>query len=349
MRQAEVQLRFLRQFESLYPQFAFRGLRRFSPGTYDPFGFVLRVAMGATRVELDMYCMAVTEGHPQELSRTLQRLKEHLPPLPGDHALPVIIAPYLSSEARDLCAKAGVGSFDLAGNAHLEASGIYVDIGGRPNPNVRERVTRSPFVGRSEHIVRTLLLNPERCWTMRELAGEAGVSLGLASMVTSELAELGVVNKGRSGLTLFNGGKLLDAWAEEYDLRRSNYRLFRSRYRAAYLEEMLAGLDKVLQQRYALTLWSAARHLFEDEETPSHVTLYWDGNPDDLVHVLGLGSAGQENVFIFQPYDERVLRGARDLRGVRVVHPVQLYLDLGSGDEAELALAERVRRELLPW
>lgn len=349
MRQAEVQLRFLRQFDTLYPQFAFRGLRRFSPGTFDPFGFVLRVAFGKAGVELDLYCLALTEGHPQELTRFLQRMSEHLGELPGPHSLAVLIAPYLSQEARELCAAAGVGCFDLAGNARLELNGVYVDIGGRSNPHIRERHVRSPFLGKSERIVRTLLLHPERRWAMRELAAAAGVSLGLASMVTTDLAQMGVVSKGRSGLTLFSGGELLSAWAQEYDLRRSNYRLFRSRYQAAYIERILSELDAVLQERYALTLWSAAHHLLDDTEIRQHVALYWAGNPDDLMGILGLGSLGTANVFIFQPYDESLLWRAQELGGIKLVHPIQLYLDLGSGDEEELALAERVRKRFLPW
>jgi len=349
LRQAEVQLGFLRQFDALYPQFAFRGLRRFSPGAYDPFGFVLRVAVGAAGVELDLYCMAVTEGHPQEVNRFLQHMREHMPQLPGPRALPVLIAPYLSQEARALCAGSGVGCFDLAGNARLEVDGVYVDIGGRPNPYVRERHIRSPFSGKSERVVRTLLLNPEKRWKMRELAHAAGVSLGLASMVTTDLAEMHVVSKGRDGLTLFDGGELLNAWAQEYDLRRSNYRIFRSRYQSAYLERILGEVDAVLQERYALTLWSAAHHLLHEGETPQHLALYWAGNPDDLAPMLGLGNVGTVNVFIFAPYDAGVLWKPHELGGIKLVNPLQLYLDLGSGDEEELTLAERVRRRFLPW
>jgi hypothetical protein len=36
-------------------------------------------------------------------------------------------------------------------------------------------------------------------------------------------------------------------------------------------------------------------------------------------------------------------------KGLRVAHPLQLYLDLGSGDERELELAKRLRERLLPW
>ena len=41
--------------------------------------------------------------------------------------------------------------------------------------------------------------------------------------------------------------------------------------------------------------------------------------------------------------------GAGGLWGLAVVNRMQLYLDLGSGDEAEVALAERVRERLIAW
>ena len=52
----------------------------------------------------------------------------------------------------------------------------------------------------------------------------------------------------------------------------------------------------------------------------------------------------------FQPYDESLLWGAQaDESGVISVNPLQLYLDLGSGDEQELALAQQVRARLLGY
>ena len=59
---------------------------------------------------------------------------------------------------------------------------------------------------------------------------------------------------------------------------------------------------------------------------------------------------GQTPVFVFQPYDESLLWGATETRDhLSVVHPLQLYLDLCSGDKEELELAESVRSRLLPW
>jgi hypothetical protein len=52
------------------------------------------------------------------------------------------------------------------------------------------------------------------------------------------------------------------------------------------------------------------------------------------------------NVSLLAPYDAGVLAGEKKVDGIRVVSPVQLYLDLksfrGRGEEAAQALLEQV-------
>ncbi len=352
MRQSEVQLRFLKSFTELFPRLAFRGLRRFASGSEGPFAFVLRVSAGRAGVDVDLHCVALTEGHPEEVKRFLARIKEGQPPAPaedGAPCLPVLIAPYFSDETRATCAGEQVGCLDLAGNAHLDVDGVYLEIGGRPNPNVRERRLRTPFEGRAERVVRTLLLSPDRQWSMRELAKAADVSLGMASMVTTDLRNAGMVNKGRDGLTLLSPADLLSAWAEKYDLRRSSFRTFRSRQSQTDIERVLSHERSRVAGRYALTLWSGARHLLAEEAPARLMALYWVGQTSELEQMVGLGHVGTVNVFVFQPYDESILWRREERNGLSIVSPLQLYLDLGSGDESEVALAERVRERLLTW
>jgi len=351
MRQAEVQSQFLSRFDALFPRLKFRAMRRFPDRSFAPYAFALRVALGRGAVELDLLCVALTEGHPEEVQRFLRAVAEAQPPPTGQEALPTLIAPYFSPEAQALCRQAGVGYLDLAGNAGLETSHCYLEVGGRPNAQPRKRGVRSPFAGRAERVVRRLLLEPQRTWSMRALAQTAAVSLGLASMTTTALAELGAVYKGRKGVSLQDPAALLDAWAEGYDLRASPFIAYRTWLDAAQFEQELARRREALAARYALTLWSAARYLLGDAETPAYVSLYWRGDPALLARALNLSpDVGKTYVFCFQPYDESLLWGRQETReGLGVVHPMQLYLDLNSGEEREAALAQRVRERLLPW
>lgn len=62
------------------------------------------------------------------------------------------------------------------------------------------------------------------------------------------------------------------------------------------------------------------------------------------LHLKAVSSGA--NVSLLTPYDEGVFYGARDCEGIRVVSPVQLYLDLhgfrGRGEEAAKVLLEEV-------
>ena len=351
MRQAEVQSLFLQRFGKLFPQFRFRNLRHFPHHSHTPYSFALRVAVGQAEQELDLLCVALTEGYPQEVQRFAERIAEVKMRPSAVDAVPVLLAEYFPKDARALCRQERIGYFDLAGNVGLDASRVYVLIDRRTDKREQKEQTRSPFAGKSERVARRMLLEAERRWKMRELAREAGVSLGLASMATSALAERGFVAKGREGVSLFDPAGLLDAWTSSYDFRRNPFIIYRSEEDAGTLEARLVAGEDAPDGRYALTLWSGAHHLLPFEEPPTRLALYWTGEPESLARSLALRrDTGQTGVFVFQPYDEGFMWGATETQeGLHVVHPLQLYLDLASGDEQELQLAQRVRECCLPW
>lgn len=350
MRQSEVQSQFLKSFGSLYPQLTFRGLRRLAHGSLGPYAFVLRVTLGRASIPIDLLCVALTEGYPEEVRRFLRRIGRSGERPEGPDTLPVLIAPFLSPEARALCHAAGVGYFDLAGNAGLDTANIYLELGGHPNPNARSKQLRDPFTGKAERVGRRLLLEPERTWTMRDLAAAADVSLGMASMTTTALAGSRLISKGRGGLTLTNPAGLLDAWAEGYDLRRSALHIYRSWWGVQELEQRLARRCRA-HGRSALTLWSGAGHLLAEDPSAPRLAFYWQGDIEPLIEIMNLDEVkGRTYVFVFEPYDDGVLWETRRVDGdLEIAHPVQLCLDLASGDDAELELAQRVRADLLGW
>ncbi|MBN1401349.1 MAG: hypothetical protein JXA74_10965, partial [Anaerolineae bacterium] len=188
-------------------------------------------------------------------------------------------------------------------------------------------------------------------WSMRALAKAAHVSLGMASMTTTALAELGVVTKGRNGMDLFDPTGLLDMWSRHYDLKRNPFRIYRSQRSLSDLMARLVSRHDQFLNRYVLTLWTGANALLAEPERVSRLALYWMGSPEALVRALGLNEErGGTYVFVFQPYDESVYWGRRETgQQLLVAHPLQLFLDLNSGDQAELDLAQTVRERLLIW
>jgi len=115
------------------------------------------------------------------------------------------------------------------------------------------------------------------------------------------------------------------------------------------LEARLLDQGEKAREHAALTLWSAARHLLGGDPFAPRLGFYWAAEPDPLVRTLRLNeTSGQSHVFVFRPYDASLLWG-RSLAAQRppIVSPLQLYLDLSSGDEEELQLAAQVRKRFL--
>ncbi len=369
MRPFDVQSLFVRRFGDLYPQLKFRAMRHAPANGQAAQGLILRVSLGRANVELDLHCEILGDGQLEGVQSWLERPQASSPaPLVGDasdmangavgagaalgvHPLSVVVAPDLSYDAQRLLQNRGIGYLDLSGNAYLETHGVYVQIDGRASRVAAEREHRSPFMGKGERVVRRLLLQPKKPWTMRQLAQAAHVSLGLASNVTSALAELGVVTKDRSGVEVFDPGRLLDAWAESYELQRSTLATYRSSLSAADLQRILIRERANLRHHYALTLWSAVQvRLPTVVLKSSHLAFYWLHGIDEVSDVLQLSKdKGQTYVFCFQPYDESLLWGMEAARGLYVVHPLQIFLDLSRGDAGEVQLAQRVRETLLGW
>ncbi|MFO7916870.1 MAG: type IV toxin-antitoxin system AbiEi family antitoxin [Anaerolineae bacterium] len=350
MRQKEIEALFLQKFDTLYPRIHFRGLRRFTEATRNPYHFALRAALGKMRHEILLLCVPIPSGYPQEVKGFIGRIEETEIPT-NDEALPCLIAPYFSEKGRTLCQERGISYLDLAGNANIETEDVYFSVDGKTNEYKRKRTVRSPFEGKSERIIRRLLLEPQRHWHMRDLAEAAHVSLGLASMATSALAEEGFVTKNRSGLDLFDAGALLETWSESYDIHRNTLRTYRARVSVADLVTRLAEQRDSFGDHYALTLWSGADRLLRQNRTTLHLALYWAGPADQLVQRLHLNEDnGETYVFVFHPYDESLIWERKETEhGLFIAHPLQIYLDLASGDKKEKALAARLRARLLPY
>jgi hypothetical protein len=236
----------------------------------------------------------------------------------------------------------------LEGNLYLEIPDLFLLIDrdvSRP-PVVSERVIQ-PFEGKAERVARVLISEPGKTWNMRELAAKSQVSLGMASMVTGVLEQMGAVVKSRKGVALFDPSALVDAWVGAYQISRNPFQV----YRGTSTSFSVKDLVMLASTHWALTLWSGAAAVLNEVMPDERIAFYWAGDITELAARLHLNrDEGELAVFIFQPADQSLLWDARELTdGVRVVNPLQLYLDLASGDEIELEIARRVRSSLLSW
>jgi hypothetical protein len=262
-------------------------------------------------------------------------------------------APFVSEESRAICRASGIGFIDLAGNCFIRFNGVYVSREGRPNPYPGTRPMRSIFAPRATRALRAMLLNPRRIWLVRDLATEAGISLGQASNLKKQLLNYSLIGESadsKTGFSLADPQSLLDAWASKYDYRSNGIRDYYSPENVRVFEKRVVDYLRANGMRYALTMTSGAARVAPFLRY-SRAFSYVDGDQSAIAKDLGLKRVPSgANVTLLQPYDEGVYYGSREIDGAIVVSDIQLYLDLKGykerGEEAAAFILEnRLRKQ----
>jgi len=263
------------------------------------------------------------------------------------NAYGVFVAPYISDASAEICEKEHVGFVDLSGNCRLCFARVYIEQRGRPNAFHEKRDLRSLYSPKGERILRVLLVHPQRAWKVQDMARETDVSLGQVSNIKRLLGDREWIESGPNGFRLKEPADLLAEWASSYRFRRSRLRECYSLRKPSEMEADLARLCAQRAWKYALTGFSAAAR-YAPMVRSHGVTAYVEAVDEDVAPLLGLKDVSSgANCTLIYPYDEGVFYGCREVRGVRIVSPVQTYLDLagwrGRGPEA----AEAILREVI--
>lgn len=304
--------------------------------------FVVRVeTIGG---QYNLIVEAKSSGQPKMARGAIDQLRAYSGLVPNSYT--VFLAPYISDATARLCAREGVGYVDLAGNCRLSFGQVYIEQRGRENPYSEKRELRSLYSPKAERILRVLLTSPQRTWKVQELAGEAGVSLGLVSKVKRILELREWLDQLPNGFKLLNPGVALDEWACEY--RYSKHRSFDyySFTSGSELEQQIVSAAETCGVRIALTGFSAAVR-YAPAVRYLRSMLYCDRDPTAFAQEVKLKQVSSgANLTLIQPYDEGVFYGSGHRDGLPVVSPVQTYLDLvnqaARGEEAAEALMREV-------
>ncbi|MHB8911029.1 MAG: type IV toxin-antitoxin system AbiEi family antitoxin [Syntrophales bacterium] len=285
-------------------------------------------------------------GEPRVAREALNRLWRNWANQPD--VVPLFIAPYISPKSAEICKQDNAGYVDLAGNCRLVLENVFVEREGRPNPFSEKRDLQSVYSPKASRVVRVLLANPGMAWKVQDLSGEAEVSLGLVANVKKCLEDREWIRKTEKGLVLREPEKLLAEWAENYSFRKNATRDFFSLKAVADLEVDLGNVCVENKRRYALTGFSASARLAPAVRSP-RMMAYVENLSNEIIVPLGLKEVTSgANVTLLEPYDAGVFYGAKEIDGVCVASPVQVYLDLrgyrGRGEEAAVKLLDEVIR-----
>ncbi|MEB0164718.1 type IV toxin-antitoxin system AbiEi family antitoxin, partial [Glaciimonas sp. CA11.2] len=161
----------------------------------------------------------------------------------------LLIAPYLSAEMADYCRTVNLEFIDAAGNAYLNAPGLYVFIKGLKGLTSQtsiERTTNNPTTMR---MIFALLCQPKLLQaSYREIVEEADIALGAVGTVFSDLAKRGLlIDSGKKNdRKLLDPSRLLNEWVINYPITlrpKLNPRRFRSPDTNWWKDMQFDGLD----------------------------------------------------------------------------------------------------------
>lgn len=211
------------------------------------------------------------------------------------------------------------------------------------------RVAKNIFGPKASRILRCLLLNPGKAWTIRELASEAQVSVGYTHAVTAALIQNGyLVRNEVDRLELVDPIRLLKRWASYHQYITANS--FLGYYTFEREVELLIDRLRHIQQKYALTSLSGT-WLVAPNVRPVMVEAYVEdkNEAENIAEELQLKPIPREgNVRLVIPYDMGVFYKTQTITDVIVVSNIQLYVDLfnypARGEEAALHVLEHIQK-----
>jgi hypothetical protein len=299
-----------------------------------------------------LICEVKQSGQPRQIRSAILQLKSYHP-LPAPKTTGLIVAPYLSPEARSICLDSEVGYVDFAGNCQIAFDGVFIQKSEAAKPPAAKRELKSLFSAKSARVLRLLLREPRRHWRVVDLAKATKVSLGHISSVRGALLAHEWAVADSEGLRLSKPAALLDQWREAYRPVSGRQLTFHTVLHGKGLDERVRvalakaeGKGSVMLASFSSAQWLAAYartstlHLYADER-----------RLNSLVDELKLSPSPRGgNVNIAVPKDAGLfLDSFEPSPGIVCSSPVQTYLDLCVSGERGREAADHLRSELLSW
>jgi hypothetical protein len=349
----EIEARAVNELQALLdqvPALKVKGVQREVPLSGRHVDIVATLTANGRRHQL--ICEVKDNGQPRNVRVALLQLRNHITHL-GKDLTPLLIAPYLSPQARVLCREEGAGFLDFEGNARLVFGGVFVERSVPNRPSAERRELRSLFKPKSAQVLTVMLGNPSHAWRVTELAAAAGVSLGHVSNVRAGLLDREWGRVSDKGVSLSAPDELLNAWRDAYQAppgRRMSFytTLHGSAFENAARRILGVGSDK---GQAVFASFSAAHWLAPYGRSGTEYFYADESGLKRLEAALRLSSAAKgENVVITIPKEDGLFRNTVEpAAGAVCTGPVQTYLDLAAAGERGREAAEHLRRERLTW
>lgn len=304
-----------------------------------------------------LMCEVKEFGYPRQVRGAIDQLYAYMTRYKvlsnADIVVPLVAASWLSPESRGICAEAGMGWLDLAGNCRIAFDGVFIERETAEKPKPAARNFRAVFSPKAGQVLRTLLRDPAKPWKVTDLAEASDVSLGHASNVRSALRDREWATVDDEGLHLTAPDALLDAWRDSYEPVRGKRSSWYSILHGRQWEEALRDvLSRPEITGHAMLGGLSAAQWLAPYMRGNATTLYADtAIMPELIEALRLKpSMSGANVEVIEPDDPAILKECIEVPGAPpVTSPVLTYLDLSHLDDRAREAAEHLREKLLKW
>lgn len=261
----------------------------------------------------------------------------------------VIMAPFISEASGRICENSGVGYCDFSGNCLIQTDLIYISNKGNPNLFPSDNHAKTLFKSSAKTtslILRTLMKDISKRWKVKELAEEAGCSIGMASRVKTYLCEQSWAEMTFTGLHITDAETLMKEWSRSYEIQDSiscytldSVFMFEEKCTKAFQEQGI---------RLCLSGFSGGvRYAPVVRYTKAHV---WVAREDlaDFLKLTGCKKVDSgANVTVYIADSEEVFADRRVINQSSIASPVQVFLDCmqlkGRGEEmAEAVFSKEI-------
>ena len=255
-----------------------------------------------------------------------------------------LVSTYVNPSQADRLRQLGIEFFDTAGNASFQQRGLHVFITGR-KPQVLKPLGRSAraFNATGSRLVFALLCQPGlENKTYRELAREAGISLGAVNWIMNDLRSLGHLSElGPRGERVVNRKELLKRWVSAYP-EQLRPKLVLERYQTEPTHEWW---KKASLPGGAFWSSEVAAMLLTKYLKPQTVTIYSDSTLPKLQAQHRLRRDPNGNIELLQKFWKFEEWEKKQLQ---TVPPLLVYADLlSSANERNLETAEIIYEQYI--
>lgn len=287
--------------------------------------------------EASLRAVALPQPYPSALRRLRAKREDF------DAVLVSHIPPGLEEAAEEM----KISYLDVHGYGRVAQPGFFYLAIPSWRPGAPSPQKRSPFAPKASRIVRGLLVEPQKPWKLSELAKLVELDPGNAHKVLGALVDEGLVERHEGSYIVAAPGILLEAWADRNKPSREQIRL------SVPDDDLMSAVRQLLNLANgdgAVSGELAAEVLMPYLPASSAILYVSSSEAFDEIESWKRRQVpppiGGRFVWV-RLADEGVKHFGRDLDGLHLASPPQIYIDLSSSKGRGREVAAELRKRLL--